>query len=279
MKKIEKKYIFAFILLLLTIYLGFAVKVVNTNRDLTFIEKIVKDTILFTEKIVYTPINFVKDKINETKEKNNIYEKYKELQKNAEKLDSINAKNDELLKEVNEMKKLLDLNKTLEESSYLNASVINRNLDYFNNTLTIDKGENNGIKEDMAVIVNEGLIGRIIKTSSFNSVVKLLTTDDVNNKISVKIKNNDKYIYGLLVGYKDNNLIVEGIDTNDDIIIGSIVTTTGLGGVFPAGLLVGEVKEIKKDNFDLAKTVLVKSKVDFDDISYVTVLKRSSKWL
>lgn len=277
MKKIEKKYIFAFILLLLTIYLGFAVKVVNTNRDLTFIEKIVKDTILFTEKIVYTPINFVKDKINETKEKNNIYEKYKELQKNAEKLDSINAKNDELLKEVNEMKKLLDLNKTLEESSYLNASVINRNLDYFNNTLTIDKGENNGIKEDMAVIVNEGLIGRIIKTSSFNSVVKLLTTDDVNNKISVKIKNNDKYIYGLLVGYKDNNLIVEGIDTNDDIIIGSIVTTTGLGGVFPAGLLVGEVKEIKKDNFDLAKTVLVKSKVDFDDISYVTVLKRSSK--
>ena len=172
------------------------------------------------------------------------------------------------------MKDLLNLNSTLVENSYLNASVINRNLDFFSNTLTIDKGENNGVEIGLAVVTGKGLIGRVINTSYFNSTVKLLTSDDINNKISVKIKNGDNYIYGILSGYKDGYLIIEGIDTNKEIIKDSIVTTTGLGGIFPSGIYVGKVSSITKDNFDLSTTVLVKSDVDFDDINFVTILKR-----
>ena len=53
-----------------------------------------------------------------------------------------------------------------------------------------------------------------------------------------------------------------------------MVTTTGLGNQFPSGILIGRVESISKDNFDLARTILVRSSVDFDDISYVTVLKK-----
>ena len=129
----------------------------------------------------------------------------------------------------------------------------------------------------MAVINNDGLIGIVTKTSKLNSTVKLLTTTDTNSKISVKIKvDEDNYIFGLLVGYdKDKkSFIIEGIAENTEIPISSMVTTTGLGNNFPSGILIGRVDKITKDNFDLARTVLVKSSVDFDNINYVTVLKK-----
>lgn len=273
-KKIEKKYIILIIILFITVFIDLAIKIVNPNRKLTLPEKVIKDSVLFVNKIVYVPISYISSKIDKIIEKNNIYEKYKELLKDKELIESIKIKNEELENELEKLKQILEINKTLSENSYLNASVINRNLDYFSNTLTIDKGSENGIEEGLAVTFNGSLIGKIIKVSNFTSTVKLLTTDDINNKISVKINNNDKYIYGLITGYKKGNLLVSGIDTNDEIVIGSNVVTTGLGGMFPSGILVGKVKGITKDNFDLATTILVKSEIDFNDINFVTVLKR-----
>lgn len=273
-KKIEKKYAILIGILIIAIFVGFSVKIISTERNLTFAEKIIKDSVLFVNKIVYAPISFVSNKIDEIKDKNNLYEKYKKLKEEKDEIEKINALNEELLRENEQMKELLEINKSLVENSYLNANVINRNLNYFSNTLTIDKGENNNIEVGMAVVTSKGLIGKITSTSNFNSTVKLLTSNDINNKISVKINNNNKYIYGLLSGYKDGYLIIEGIDTNDEIIIDSTVTTTGLGGIFPSGIYVGKVDSITKDNFDLATTVLVKSDVNFDDVSFVTVLKR-----
>lgn len=250
-----------------------SIKIVN-RKSISLPEKVIKDSVLFVSKIVYTPISYISSNIKKDKEKNNIYEKYEELLQSVNEIDSLKAYNSELEKEIKELKKIVDINNTLSEKSYLNATVINRNLEFFSNTLTIDKGSNNGILDGLAVTFNGSLIGKITKVSNFNSVVKLITVEDSNNKISVKINNNDNYIYGLISGYKDGCLLISGIDTNEEIIDESIVTTTGLGGVFPSGILVGKVVGVTKDNFDLATTVLVKSEIDFNDINFVTVLKR-----
>ena len=177
------------------------------------------------------------------------------------------------------MKKILDLNNTLSSEEFLNATVINRNLGYCFNTITIDKGSSNGVKVDMPVIVSECLVCKVISTTAFNSTVKLLTNEDRNNKISVKINIGQKFVYGLLTDYdqKKNCFIIEGIDQNVDIPIDSIVTTTGLGNLFPSGIMVGKVKNIETDNFDLAKIVEIESAVDFNDLSFVTILRREEK--
>ena len=130
----------------------------------------------------------------------------------------------------------------------------------------------------MPVIVSEGLIGKVTKVTNFNSTVKLITSDDVNNKTSVKIKVGEKFVYGLLSGYdqQKKTFIVEGISDNIEIPEGSLVTTTGMGDSFPSGIVVGKVKQVTTDNFDLAKTVEVTSSVDYDDLSFVTILKRAA---
>ena len=276
--KIDKKYIVLIILILITLFLAFLFSVIKSDRNLTPVEQMVKDTFAAVSKTVYKPINLIKDKINQDRDKSNLYEKYQEQQEKIANVDNLQAKQADLEKQLAEMKKLLELNNTSTEYEYLNATVVNRNVGYWYNTITIDKGKNSGVEKDMVVMVADGLIGKITKVTNFTSTVKLLTNNDTTMPLSVKINIGDKYIFGILNGYdsETKHLIVEGISGNDKIPIDSEVVTTGLSDNSPSGILIGKVESVKTDNFGLAKIVEVSSKVNFDDINYVTILKRKA---
>lgn len=174
--------------------------------------------------------------------------------------------------EINELKSLLNI-KVLSDYKIIYATVINRNLEYFYDELTINKGTKDNIKENSIVIVENGLIGKVIKTNLNNSIVKLITSKDVYNMLSVQINMKDKYIYGILKSYDDksNSFLIEGIDENVNIETNSLVSTTGLG-LYPSGILIGRVVRVQKDNFDLSSIVMVEPYVNFDNIRYVGVL-------
>ena len=182
----------------------------------------------------------------------------------------------ELETDLSELKKLMEIKTVNSDFSMINASVIERNRTYWFNSLTIDKGKSDGIELDMAVINQDGLIGRISKVNELTSEIKLITTNDVNSKISVVIDNNGTNIYGILNGYDSdkNELKVTLTTKNIDIINGSLVKTTGMGGIFPSGINIGMVVNSQSDNYDVGKIVLVKPMIDSINIRYVGVLKR-----
>lgn len=281
MKKKKTKYIIIIIVIVFLSLLGITSHTINKEKKLNFFEKTLTDTTTFIEKIFYTPIGYIKNKINENKETKKMYKKYKDLESKAEKTELYKNQIKELQKEVAELKSTLDLNSTLSEYTYVNATVVNRNIGYWYNLLTIDKGSKNGVKLGDAVIINEGLIGRIINVSNFSSSVKLMTTDEIQNKISIKIENNDEYLYGLLIGYDKNKNVykIEGITDSDSVKEGNIVTTTGLTDYFPSGIPIGKVSKIVKDEYDLNSIVEVTPTVNFENISIVTVLNRKAKEL
>lgn len=278
-KKFDKRYLFIFVVIAIAIVLTILAASLNKERDLNSIEKALKDMGTVVIKVVSTPFNFVHDKIDEMVEKNDIYEKYKEIKNKEEQIDSVIAQNDNLKDEIDKLKETLNLNTILSDKVYMNATVVTRNIDYWYNEITIDKGSKNGIEKGMAVVVPKGLIGQITKVSNYTSTVKLLSNENMSDKISVKIKVGDDYVYGLISAYdaKTNTYTVEGISENVKIEKDADVVTTGMGTIFPSGLIVGKVKEVTTDNFDLSKVVEVKSSVDFNDIDYVTVLKRKSE--
>lgn len=278
-KKFDKRYLFIFVVIAIAIVLTILAASLNKERDLNPIEKALKDMGTVVIKVVSTPFNFVHDKIDEMVEKNDIYEKYKEIKNKEEQIDSVIAQNDNLKDEIGKLKETLNLNTILSDKVYMNATVVTRNIDYWYNEITIDKGSKNGIEKGMAVVVPKGLIGQITKVSNYTSTIKLLSNENMSDKISVKIKVGDNYVYGLISAYdaKTNTYTVEGISENVKIEKDADVVTTGMGTIFPSGLIVGKVKEVTTDNFDLSKVVEVKSSVDFNDIDYVTVLKRKSE--
>lgn len=274
--KIKKKYIVIIIILILGLMVFVTAKKSRDGKKLNFLEKAIKDSVNFVEKIVYVPIDFVKDNIDLQKEKNKIYKKYKDIEEDSIKENSYKATIDELNNEIKELKSLLDLNNITSDYNVINATVINRNINSWYNVLTIDKGSHDGIKEGYAVTISEGLIGKIVGVSEFSSTVKLLTTDEISNKISIKINKEGKSIYGLLTNYdsKNNVYIIEGISDIDELEIGSYVTTTGLSELFPSGILVGTINKVTYDKYQLTKVVEVTPSVDFNNIEYVSVLKR-----
>jgi len=279
-KRIEKRKILLIILLVLCVILGYIANVVSTDRKLTIFEKAIKDSVLVIQKVITYPIDLVIDIIDENKEKNKMYEEYESLKQRLNEAEFYITENEELKKQINDLKEVLNLNTTLAEYENINATIIGRDLYYWNDNVVIDKGEEDGIAIDMPVIVAEGLIGKVVKTSNFNSTVRLLTSNNVNDKISVKINSNDKYTYGILSRYDEKNdkYIIEGIAENMEIKEDSLVTTTGIGDIFPAGIVIGKVVGISTDNFDLSSILEVKSNVDFDSINYITVLKRKDIW-
>lgn len=279
-RRFNKRYLFILVVVAIALVLVVLAASLKEERDLNPVEKVAKDTITVVLKVVSAPFNFVKDKIDEAIEKNNIYEKYKELQNKEEQVDSVISQNENLKNEISKLKDTLELNTILSDKVYLNATVVSRNIGYWYDEITIDKGSKNGIEKGMAVVTPKGLIGQITKVSNYSSTVKLLSNENMSDKISVKINIGDDYVYGLISKYdsKTNTYTVEGISENVDITEGADVVTTGMGTIFPSGLMVGKVKGVTTDNFDLSKVVEVEASVDFDDLDYVTVLKRKTEW-
>lgn len=275
-KNLKSKYVYL-VVLIIVVLIAILSYTIKTDKKLNTFESLVKDCVVEIQKIFYTPIRNFSNMIQDFCSLKDVLEENKILKSNIEKIESLETENTELKQEINKMKEELNLDRVLSDYDYLNATVISRNSFYWYNTLTIDKGSHNGIKEGMVVVNSTGLIGKIENVSTFSSDVKLITTNDTNNKISVSIMNGDNKLTGVINGYdySDGYLKVEGISNTATVNVGDAVYTSGLGGVFPSGILIGHVENLTTDVYDLSKIINVKPSADFDDINYVTILKRT----
>lgn len=183
-----------------------------------------------------------------------------------------------LQRENQELTKLLELKNTTSNFEPIPSKVLYRDLDYWFQTFTIDKGEKDGVEKDMAVVDEYGLVGKVIETSAYSSVVRLVTASHEHNKIAVSVYVGENIYNGILEGYdiEEETLLVTSIRSTSDIQIGSIVLTNGLGEVFPSGIYVGEVTAIINDDLGVSKILKVKPKSSFEDIRYVMVLGRKN---
>ena len=72
-------------------------------------------------------------------------------------------------------------------------------------------------------------------------------------------------------------MLISGVDSLVEIKVGDVVTTSGLGGMFPRGIYIGEVETITNDKYGLSKTLGVRMNQNFNNIHYVTILKEETK--
>ena len=278
-KKISPRYIILTIVILLVIILIIFSKTLKEDRKLNTVESLLKDAVTFGEKIILTPFNYIGSLVDDFNNLKDVRKENDSLKNNIDRIEAIETENIELRREIEALKEELDIDFVLTDYEKLNATVLSRNIGYWYNTLTIDKGTYNGVEKDMVVVNSTGLIGKVIKTTTFTADVRLITTSDTNNKISVSISNGENKLNGLIksYSYEENKLEVEGISNTEKVNIGDKVYTSGLGGVFPSGILIGSVDSITTDEYDLAKLIKVTPSADFDDINYVTILKRKDK--
>ncbi|WHY76342.1 rod shape-determining protein MreC [Neobacillus sp. WH10] len=262
-------------IIVLVALIGFSIR---ERSKLTWPEQFVKDTTGWVQSLVSKPTNYVAGFFENLQDLTNTYEENKELKSRIENLASLEAQVQELKKENKELRDVLGEKKTLRDYEPLPATVIGRNPDRWHEMIIIDKGKIHGVKKNMAVVTANGLIGKVKSVTQFSSTVQLLSSMDPKNRISAIVQG-ETDVHGLVEGYDQEKklLMVKAIPSGAKIEKGQTVITSGLGGIFPAGLPIGKVVEVKQDQYGLNQTALVKPGADFYDIKNVIVTKTNMK--
>ncbi len=182
--------------------------------------------------------------------------------------------------ENNRLEEELELKQSLTDYRTISGTVISRNPDNWVDQIVVDRGSQDGVEVGMPVMSGNGLIGRISETNPTSSKVVLLTNvEQTSNQVSSEIVMEEDTVYGLISAYNNetNQLLMSQITSTLDIEEGELVTTSGLGGSIPRGLVIGEATEVSMDAHGLAQQVHVTPAADFNNIRFVTIIHRTAE--
>ncbi len=186
----------------------------------------------------------------------------------------------ELQRENYQMKEMVLANERLQKllqfrekisSTVIAAEVIGRDPSSWFKSVTINKGEKDGVRKGMAVISAKGVIGQILKTGPYHSVVLLIT--DYNSGIdSIVQRTRAKAI---VEGKGENRCQLKYLLRAEDVVVGDMVVTSGLSGNFPKGLMVGEILTVDKKGHGIFQYAELVPSVDFTKLEEVLVISDS----
>jgi rod shape-determining protein MreC len=134
-------------------------------------------------------------------------------------------------------------------------------------TVTIDKGTGEGFRPDMAVVAPLGVVGRIVVPSVRSAKVQLLI--DRNAAAGALIERSRAQ--GVVVGTGDERLRMEYVSEVADVVVGDIVVTSGIDGIYPKGFVIGRVDAVEKIGSTF-KRISVRPAVDFLSLEEVLVI-------
>lgn len=176
-----------------------------------------------------------------------------ELQAQNEELAALVMLLEEYRLENERLSELLDLSNAynLEATA---ARILRSSIDSWNQTITIDKGSADGIAVGMPVMSPNGLIGQIESVSAYSSQVRLIT--DQNSGVAVYLQANRSE--GVLQGSLEGLLYLNYISLDIEVVPGDVVMTSGAGGVYPKGIVIGEVTSVTSRPSDAFQTIVVK---------------------
>ncbi|ALC84853.1 rod shape-determining protein MreC [Bacillus sp. FJAT-22090] len=239
-------------------------------------EQLIKDVVGLGQSFFSKPTQYVTGVFNNVESLLNTYDENKRLKARLEDYASLQAEVNDLENENQKLRDIVDKEEDLRAYNPIQATAIARNPDQWEEKIIIDRGELHGIEVNMAVMTSQGLIGKVILTTPYTSTVELLSTQNPNYRVSAVISDKEE-IFGLIEGYdeKRKELILKRIDSDFDVKKGQKVTTSGLGGIFPKGILIGEVTEVTTDDYGLTKLAYIKPAANFSILDHVIISKRS----
>ncbi|ANU16942.1 rod shape-determining protein MreC [Planococcus maritimus] len=238
-------------------------------------EQIVKEAVGAGQSVFSRPAHFVTGVFDNIDSLINTFEENRLLKARLEEFAGVQAEVTDLRSENEELKELVGKEEDLREYNPIQAVVIARNPDQWEEKIILNRGTNHGVKENMAVMTAGGLIGKVTIVTPTTSTVELVTTQNPNYRVSAMVLGEDD-VFGLIEGYdaERRELLLKRIDFSIDLEEGDQVVSSGLGGIFPKGIVIGEITEVTIDEFGLTKLAYVKPAADFSMLNHVVIADR-----
>ena len=226
--------------------------VMPVQNGLTYLKNKVNGNSTF-----FTDINNLKQENEELSQKNS------ELEQSLRELESIKSENETL-------KEYLGLTEKYGEYNTVPAYIINKDISNYAKTIVINVGSDDGIKENMTVIADQGLVGHVISVTS--DTAKVRTIIDTSSSVSCLLSTTDESIVCKGTLEEESALKAMYIPDDDGVIQGDSVETSGLGGIYPKGIHVGSIKKVVNTQNATDRYAIVETAVDFDKLDTVLVI-------
>jgi rod shape-determining protein MreC len=167
---------------------------------------------------------------------------------------------------------LVDFERARPENTYRAAAVIGKDPSPFLHFVIINRGSNDGILRGMPVVTDQGLVGRVDAVIADAARIQLIT--DPASSVNVHLQNAevDAALSGSVTGDVELDFIPQNVNKNVNIETGDLVLTSGLGGGYPADLIVGQIVDVRNREFDLFQQATVQPVVDFNHLRIVLVI-------
>ncbi|WP_026767717.1 rod shape-determining protein MreC [Selenomonas ruminantium] len=204
-----------------------------------------------------------------------LYEQNKMLRNEVEQLRGINLQANEALAENERLRKMIGYQQAAHQFDMVAARVIGRESDTWSRMIVIDRGTMNGIANDMPVVTPQGLVGRVVEAGMNSSKVQLIL--DPRSSVGTIVQRAESRVTGIVQGDMDNPTMPQmvNIPKNADVVEGDVIVTSGFGGIYPKGIIVGLVSSLKNDDGGLLKIGILESAVDFQKLEDVQVITAS----
>ena len=174
----------------------------------------------------------------------------------------------ELAHENARLKKLLEFKDSIPEKT-ISSRVIGWDISLLRKTVILDKGTSQGITKNSALIVSDGLVGRVLDAGSTTARAILL----VDPEARVGALTGDTRAHGLVAGDGSSRMSMQYLDLDSGVAVGETVLTSGVSGLFPKGIGIGRIESISKDPNGLHLTARVIPFVQFSKLEEVLCLK------
>ncbi len=251
------------------------------RSKLTWPEKFLNDTFGTLQGILYRPASAVSDFFGDLSRLSDVQKENELLRKTVAqyaqdqlRYNFIEAENERLKEELGFTEK----QKQLYQYRYLIAQVVGSSSNPLDRTIRIDLGSRDGIKPQMAVTTTDGLVGLVSRVSEFTSTVEPITQLNAEStrgvQIAATIFGKEMESFGIIDSYNTETgmLQMSKIDENDKMAPGDTVITSGLGNVFPRGVVIGTVVDRQVGDFGLTQKANVAPAAKFDHLQEVFVI-------
>lgn len=201
-----------------------------------------------------------------------VQEQNKQLRAEIEQLRAQNLEASEAVAENQRLRALLGYKESAKQFDLMAARVIGRESATWSSMVVINRGAADGLADDMAVVTELGLVGHVSEVGLNSSKVQLIL--DPRSSVGTLVQRPESRVLGIVEGDLNNPTMprMVNIPKDADVKVDDVIVTSGFGGVYPKGIVVGHIREIKNDEGGLLKYGVLETTVDFQRLEDLAVI-------
>ncbi|MBR4696657.1 MAG: rod shape-determining protein MreC [Selenomonadaceae bacterium] len=203
------------------------------------------------------------------------HEQNKMLRNEVDQLRAQNLQASEFAAENERLRALLGYKQSATQFDLVAARVIGRESATWSSMIVIDRGTSDGVQDNMAVVTEKGLVDHVTEAGVNSSKVQLIM--DPRSSVGTLVQRPESRVTGIVEGDMGNPTMprMVNIPKTADVVEGDVIVTSGFGGVYPKGIVVGTVSSLGNETGGLLKYGVIETAVNFQKLEDVAVIVRS----